>query len=222
MPRPTADGFVADAVLAMLTSEPAGVAPSPVPERPSWSPTPSRREEIMRVALGLFRAHGFGGVGIGEIGDHAGVGASNVHRYFAAKEDILVDLYDRVWATVHVRIDDAIAAADDAADALDRMIHAYCQVAFDAADLVVVVTQSRGALPAGERPRLRRRDRRIMDLWRTVVAEVRPDLRPNEVATVVAGILPMVNMYPQVLAADLPDIDLVAPLVRAFVLGAGR
>lgn len=222
MPRPAADAFIAEAILTMLTSEPVSTATPRQRDRGGWAPLPSRREEILRVALGLFRTRGFGGVGMGEIGDHAGVGASNVHRYFDAKEDILVDLYDRVGSQVHVRIDDAIAGAVDAPDALDRMIRAYCQVAFDAADLVVVVTQSRGALPAGERPRLRRRDRRIMDLWRAVVAEVRHDLRPNEVATIVAGILPMVNMYPQIQAADLPDIDHVAPLVRAFVLGGRR
>lgn len=222
LPRPGADAFIADAILWMLTTPPVGDRPDRSPKAGGWLPPLSRREAILSAALRLFRSRGFAGVGIGEIGQVAGVGASNVHRYFDAKEDILVDLYDRVGAQVHVRIDDAIAAATDATDALDRMIRAYCQVAFDAADLVVVVSQSRGALPAIERPRLRRRDRRIMDLWRSVVGEVRPDLRPNEVATVVAGILPMVNMYPQVQVVDLPDVELVAALVRAFVLGGNR
>ena len=222
MPRPSADEFISAAILEMLTAAPTPRASVRPVEAATWAPEPSRREQILHVALRLFRQRGFAGVGIGEIGDVAGVGASNVHRYFDSKDDILVDLYDRVGSQVHVRIDDAIAGAAGPLDALDRMIRAYCQVAFDAADLVVVVTQNRGALPGTERPRLRRRDRRIMDLWRAVVAEVRPDLRASEVTTLVAGVLPLVNIYPQMQAVDVPDVDRVAPLVRAYVLGGDR
>lgn len=149
----------------------------------------------------------------------AGVGATNVGRYFDSKEQILVDAYDRAGAKVEVGLDEAIGTAADAKDALDRMLESYCRIAFDSVDLVVVVSDNRGALPSEERPRLRRRDRRVMALWRAVVAEVRPDLRPTEVDTAVAAVLPIINMFPQQLHGSVPAPESVITLVRAFVLG---
>lgn len=218
--RPRLDEFVAHALLDMLTAPPTPPATTRTEEGGGWSPEASPRERVLRAALPLFRERGFGGVAMGEIGEAAGVGASNVRRYVESKEEILVDLYDRVGAQVEVDLDRAIRSADSPADALERMIRTYCSIAFDATDLVVVVTQNRRALPASDRPRLRRRDRRNGQLWRAVVSEVRPDLRPNEVATLSAGILPFINMYPQQQLIAVPHPDSVAPLVQAYVLGS--
>ena len=70
--------------------------------------------------------------------------------------------------------------------------------------------------------RLRRRERQITDLWQAVVSEVRPDLRANEVVTLVAGIMPFINIYPQQRIIPLPDPGVVSPLVRTYVLGGSR
>ncbi len=117
-------------------------------------------------------------------------------------------------------LDDAIRAAADAGDALEGMVGSYCRIAFDSADLVVVVSDNRGALPSREPPRLRRRDRRVIALWRSVVSEVRPHLRRSEVDAVVTAVLPMINMFLQQPHGALPAPDAVTPLVRAFVVGA--
>ncbi|TXI45372.1 MAG: TetR/AcrR family transcriptional regulator [Mycobacterium sp.] len=219
IPRPAADEFVAGGVLALLAAPAASAPVRPATRSPGWTPEQSPRERILGAALPLFRERGFAGVGFGEIGEVAGVGATNVGRYFDSKEQILVDAYDRAGAKVEVGLDEAIGTAADAKDALDRMLESYCRLAFDSVDLVVVVSDNRGALPSEERPRLRRRDRRVMALWRAVVAEVRPDLRPTEVDTAVAAVLPIINMFPQQLHGSVPAPESVITLVRAFVLG---
>ncbi len=218
--RPSAESFVAGALDCMLLSEP--ITSSTPPPRPSghWSPRTSQFERVLRAALALFRERGFDGVGFGEIGEAAGIGSANVARYFENRGQILVDLYDRVGSRVEVGVDDAMSAAKDASDALGRLIDSYCAIAFEAVDLVVVVSNSRGAIPPDERPRLRRRDRRIMSIWRAVVSEVRADLRPVEVRTLCIGIMPLVNMFPQQMHGRLPHPSTVASLVRAYLLGA--
>ncbi|HRW42714.1 MAG TPA: TetR/AcrR family transcriptional regulator [Microthrixaceae bacterium] len=221
--RPAADAFIADAVTAVLRAAPVR-AINPGRLHPSnaatWRLPPSPRERILAAALPLFRSRGFDGVGIGEIGDHAGVGASNVSRYFGSKEEVLVDIYDRVGARVEVAVDDAVASASDADHALQNLLEAYTEVAFGAADLVVVVSENRGALPRSEIARLRRRDRRVADIWRGVIAALRPELRPVETTTVVAGVIALVNSFPRHEPDALPDPSAVVPLARAFV-GAG-
>ncbi|MCB9402433.1 MAG: TetR/AcrR family transcriptional regulator [Microthrixaceae bacterium] len=221
--RPAADAFIADAVTAVLRAAPVR-AINPGRLHPSnaatWRLPPSPRERILAAALPLFRSRGFDGVGIGEIGDHAGVGASNVSRYFGSKEEVLVDIYDRVGARVEVAVDDAVASASDADHALQNLLEAYTEVAFGAADLVVVVGENRGALPRNEIARLRRRDRRVADIWRGVIAALRPELRPVETTTVVAGVIALVNSFPRHEPDALPDPSAVVPLARAFV-GAG-
>ncbi|HMU79495.1 MAG TPA: TetR/AcrR family transcriptional regulator [Microthrixaceae bacterium] len=221
--RPAADAFIADAITAVLRTTPVH-AIDPGRLHPSdavtWRLPPSPRERILAAALPLFRSRGFDGVGIGEIGDHAGVGASNVSRYFGSKEEVLVDIYDRVGARVEVAVDDAVASASDADHALQNLLEAYTEVAFGAADLVVVVGENRGALPRNEIARLRRRDRRVADIWRGVIAALRPELRPVETTTVVAGVIALVNSFPRHEPDALPDPSAVVPLARAFV-GAG-
>lgn len=220
LPRPAADGFVAASLLELLGTPMTGPVGLPFAQT-AWAPELSQRERILRAALPVFRERGFAGVGMAEIGERAGVGPTNVGRYYCSKEEILVDIYDRVGARVEVGLDEAIASADDAEDALDRMLRSYCRIAFESADLVVVVSNNRGAIPAAERQRLRRRARRVTGLWAAIVAEVRSDLRPIEVEAVVTAVVPMVNMFPQQLEGDLPEPEIVAALVRSFVLGAG-
>lgn len=220
--RRDATTFLTGAVLAVLAA-PGQRSPSigcvtAEPAMTGWALEPSSHERILDAALPLFRDRGVAGVGIGEIGEASGVGATNVGRYVDSKEQILVDVYDRVAARVEVGLDDALRGAVDARDALERMAAAYCRIAFEAADLVVVVNDNRGAIPVAERPRLHRRDRRLMDRWRAVVSGCRPDLRRTEVATLVTALLPMVNMYPQQLTGGLPPHDVVAALVVELVI----
>lgn len=222
MPRPAADDFIAGAVLGMLRAEPANrvAAKEPRALPGPWSPKLSQRERVTAAALPLFRERGFDGVSLSEIGASSGVGATNIGRYIGS-EQILVEAYERVSAETEVHLRQAIAGAASAADALEAMARAFCAIAFDQSDLVVVVAQNRSALPEQERPHLRRSDRRLGDLWRSVVADVRPDLSRIQVATVVQALQSVMTMYPQQYRdAPLPDPDLVVRLVVAYVYGA--
>lgn len=220
--RPAAEELIAASVVAMMRSTPVMTsAPSGI-EPPAWRPQLSPRERILDAALPLFRTRGVAGVGMGEIGDAAGVGATNVYRYYESKDEVLVDIYDRVGARVEVAVDEAVSFAVDAEDALVRLLAAYTRIAFDAADLIVIVDDHQGALPSGEWARLRRRDRRITDVWRAIVAELRPGLRVSEVNTLVAAGVALINGFARFSPDDLPPPAHIAPLARAVLLGGAR
>jgi len=52
------------------------------------------RQRLSDVALDLFAERGFDAVTIEQIAEGAGISARSVHRYFAAKEDMVIGLFD--------------------------------------------------------------------------------------------------------------------------------
>jgi AcrR family transcriptional regulator len=52
------------------------------------------REQISHVALDLFDEHGFENVTIEQVAEHAGISVRSVHRYFPAKEDLVVGMLE--------------------------------------------------------------------------------------------------------------------------------
>jgi AcrR family transcriptional regulator len=49
------------------------------------------RRQLSQIAMDLFVEHGFDAVTIEQIADTAGISARSVHRYFPAKEDLVID-----------------------------------------------------------------------------------------------------------------------------------
>lgn len=218
VPRPRLDELLVSCAVGMLAIPP-GAPTGPAPREPAWQPPPSRRDEILSVALRLFRERGFRGVGIDEIGEAAGITGPTVYHHYRSKAEILVDAFDRAGQRVAVGADDALASASSAADALDRLARSYVGVAVDNVDLMVVTNIENGALPEEERPRLIRRARAWRDGWVGVVRELRPDLTDSEGRLVVRMVLPLMNRAVQ--AADGPGrwADHIATLAAAYCRG---
>jgi len=209
-----------DASLRMLRMPPAApTVGTPQPEAASWQPAVSRREAILNSALSLFRAKGYHGVGIDEIGDAAGISGPAVYRHYASKSDILLDAYDRVGSRVAVGVEDAIAGALSADDALGRLIQSYVTIAFDNVDLIIATGREGTDLPASDRPRLSRQRRDIGEAWARVVIPLRPDLSEPEVRSHVRVVFPMVNQLAQLPPREIDRALEVSALVRAL-LGA--
>ncbi|WEK12961.1 MAG: helix-turn-helix domain containing protein [Candidatus Microbacterium phytovorans] len=60
------------------------------------------RRQLSDVALDLFLEHGYDAITIEQIADEAGISARSVHRYFPAKEDLVIDspeAYGRIVAS---------------------------------------------------------------------------------------------------------------------------
>ena len=55
--------------------------------------TSGKRDDIIRVALGLFAENGFHGTPMAMIAEKAGVGAGTIYRYFENKEVLIAELH---------------------------------------------------------------------------------------------------------------------------------
>ena len=219
VPRPRLDKVLADSGLALLLAPIRVPQVDAAPENPGWSPPRSRRDDILTVALRLFRHGGFRGVGIDEIGQAVGLSGPGVYAYYRSKSDILVDAFERAAARVQVGLERAISGATSASDALTRLTRSYVEVNFDNVDLLIVTSREGHALPEVERPRLWRRRRAFRDTWAAVVRDLRPELAEAESRTLMAGVFPLVNQVAQHRRDRSPTVDEVVDLVRAFVLG---
>lgn len=216
VPRPRLDAVITSSATAMLLARPSRETKPTPAAKPAWQPPPSRRDEILRVALRRFRERGFAGVGIDEVGEAVGITGPTVYHHYASKAEILVDAYDRAGERVAVGADDALASATSAADAMERLARSYVGVAIDNVDLIVVTATEQAALPADEWPRLARRGRAIRDGWASVIRELQPDLSESEARLVVRMALPLVNHAVQVEPRREAIVDLVVAFCRGL------
>lgn len=75
---------------AKRTEPSAARRPAPTTERGV-----DKRDAILTAALKLFVERGFHGTAVPDIADHALVGAGTIYRYFASKEALVNELYQR-------------------------------------------------------------------------------------------------------------------------------
>jgi AcrR family transcriptional regulator len=81
------------------------------PRRPRGRPTVSTREEIERVAMGLFLADGYEATTIQDIAEACGVSRSSVFRYWGSKAEIVWAVFD-----VHTKRLGTLLSADESGD----------------------------------------------------------------------------------------------------------
>jgi TetR/AcrR family transcriptional regulator, transcriptional repressor for nem operon len=58
----------------------------------------ANRERILDVASGLFREHGFDGIGVADLMKHAGLTHGGFYGHFSSKEDLMAQACDRALA----------------------------------------------------------------------------------------------------------------------------
>jgi TetR/AcrR family transcriptional regulator, regulator of mycofactocin system len=86
--------------------------PEGTQRRPRGRPAVSRREDIERVAMGLFLANGYAATTIQMIADASGVSRTSVFRYWGSKAEIVWAVFD-----VHTQRLGALLGAADTSEA---------------------------------------------------------------------------------------------------------
>lgn len=223
--RPRLDELLTRSCLAVLESR--GPAGQPDPQERGlpagergWRPQPSRRDEILDAALGLFRGRGFAGTGIDDIGAVLGLAGSAIYRSYPSKAHILLDAYDRAGARVQVGAEKALAGAGSAQDALIRLALSFATAAIDSVDLIVVTGREGGALPEAERPRLSRRRKAVRDTWVAVLRQCRPELAAGEARLLVRGVFPLASEVAQLARRFRVSAIDVSALMVCFALSS--
>lgn len=216
--RPRLDELLETSAVALIDAPTLFGAAVASTTPPAWAAQRSRRDEILSVALRLFRERGFAGVGIDEIGAAAGLAGPTVYHYFPSKRDIVLDAYEQSREQVAAGVRWALQGAGSAADALERLVLSYTAVAAEGVALIVVTSQDGGAaLPESERDRLVRRARGIREAWEAVLAELRPDLSSADVRLLVRVTFPLINVAVEASEGRADCVEQAAALALAHL-----
>jgi len=92
---------------------------------------PSSREKILDVAEARFARAGFGGVGMREVADDAGLGKSSLFHHFAGKEALYFEVVGRTLERIALAVEPALRGRGTATERLsttsDAMVDALAE-----------------------------------------------------------------------------------------------
>ncbi|QWF82351.1 TetR/AcrR family transcriptional regulator [Amycolatopsis sp. CA-230715] len=184
---------LASAVLDVTLPEPA--APSPPEPEPPGLGTPSRREQVLAAATGLFAERGFHAVSMEDIGAASGIAGPSVYRHFPSKAALMVAIGHRAADRLTVAAERALKASDEH-DALRRLAASYVHTLLRTPELLVSFTGSsevRVSMPERDKTELLRVQRDYVGQWVALLAAARPDLPAREVKIIVHAALTIAN-----------------------------
>ncbi|WP_410653965.1 TetR/AcrR family transcriptional regulator [Amycolatopsis sp. lyj-112] len=180
---------LAESVLHVTLPEPV----EPSPETPSIAlGEPSRREQILAAATGLFGQRGFRSVSMEEIGAAAGIAGPSVYRHFPSKAALMVAIGHRAADRLALAAERALRTGDER-DALRRLAASYVHTLLHTPELLVSFSGSPMELPEKDKADLIRVQRDYVGRWIALASEVRPELSLREVKITVHAALTIAN-----------------------------
>src|SRR5690606_29781827 len=129
------------------------------------------RDLLLDTAATLFAAKGYRATSLDDIASDLGMKKSSLYHYIASKEEILVDLYDRIYELVEDRIDAIVGEDLEPDDKLRRMVAAYIDSITSHTDMFAMALRNEHELSVEHRTAILRRHRRLERRFETVIRE---------------------------------------------------
>lgn len=133
-----------------------------------------RRDALLSAAARMFAARGFNGVSIEELGAAVGISGPAVYRHFSSKQAVLAALLVEVSESLLSGGEAVIAGATDARDALTALVRFHVDFALGNPDVIRVQDRDLDSLDDDDRRQVRALQRRYVELWVRVLAELHP------------------------------------------------
>ena len=143
---------------------------SSVPSQRSPSAT-GRREEIFAIAAELFAAHGYHGTSLDDIAARMGIRKTALYHYVKAKEDILIEIYDRMLTDAETRVLPIALEKLPPDERVRRMVTAYVELLLENSEMWSLVHYQQGALPEHVRTAFLKRKRSFERRLEEVIRE---------------------------------------------------
>ncbi len=144
----------------------SAAGPSSAPTATSRSKAKSdRRDKLIAAAERLIAERGFLAVRLEDIGAAAGVSGPAIYRHFPNKEALLVELLVGISTRLLAGARAVVAAAPDAATALDGLIDFHLDFALNESDLIRIQDRDLGYLPEPAKRQVRKAQRQYVEIW---------------------------------------------------------
>lgn len=180
----------------------------------------TRQEQILEAAVRLFRQHGFHGAGIDQIGAEVGISGPAIYRHYPNKLALLIAASERAAEHLEAAAKHIVADADDAAEALRRLVDMHVRFALTDRELIAVYLEEERNIPTDERRRIRRLQRSYLEQWLGPLEELMPAASPEHQRAVLYAVYAILNS-PTVFDSHL-DSDELAQLLARMAMAAIR
>jgi AcrR family transcriptional regulator len=168
----------------------------------------ARREQILAAAADLMAERGFHAVGVTDIGALIGVTGAALYRHFESKPALLVAIFDRA---VDGLLGDAEGLTADGRPAtielLGDLVAAHLDFALRDRSVLAVYAREHHNMPPDDLRRLRRNQRRYVDVWIRVLVGAFPTIDDRQALARVEATFGLLNSVPNV-SSTLTDDEL--------------
>jgi AcrR family transcriptional regulator len=168
---------------------------------------------ILGQAAELFNIQGYSGSSMADIMQATGLQKGGIYRHFESKENLALEAFDYAFDLVKRRMAEALSGKRDPLDRLFAIIHffdSYLETPPLKGGCIVLNT----AIESDDtHPLLRDRARQGMDLWRTLIrrtvakgierGEMRPEVDPDEIATLIIATIEGALMISKLYGDDI-------------------
>ncbi|MGH3739420.1 MAG: TetR/AcrR family transcriptional regulator [Micromonosporaceae bacterium] len=179
----------------------------------------SRREEILKIAVGLFASRGYHGVSMDDIGTAAGVTGPALYHHFAGKEAMLVAALRPVSEGLLAGgLERVKEAGGDPRAALGSLVDFHVEFALANPAVIALQLHELDRLPREPRREIRKLQRLYVEEWVGVLGALRPELAPAEGRVLAHAAFGLMNSTP-FQAGDLEE-PRRAELLRSAALAA--
>ncbi|MEJ3403388.1 TetR/AcrR family transcriptional regulator [Rathayibacter sp. YIM 133350] len=133
-----------------------------------------RRTALLGAASRLFAERGYAGVSIDDLGGAAGVSGPALYRHFPNKPAVLAAILIDASDGLLRGGESVVAEHADAPSALAALVRFHVAFALGNADVILVQDRDMASLPDAERHRVRSLQRRYVEVWVGVLAQLHP------------------------------------------------
>lgn len=166
--------------------------------------TPSRREQILRVAARLFATRGFHGVSIAELGAAVGVSGPALYRHFPGKEALLAEMLVGISEYLLDGGTERAGGSDDPAAVLDALVEFHVDFALRHPELITVQDRDLANLPEQSRRKVRALQRAYVEIWVDTLRRRTPGLSAEAARIAAHGVFGLLNSTPHSAAGADP------------------
>lgn len=144
--------------------------------RPQAPDFEERREAIVDKASQLFADKGFLGTSVSQIADACGASKSLLYHYYPSKEDVLYAVMASHVDTLEELVEAVEGRGLSAKEALNLLLTEFMGEYVNAAPRQKVVLNELAHLPEARRQTIVGKQRRIIDAFQVLLAEIYPEM----------------------------------------------
>jgi AcrR family transcriptional regulator len=152
---------------------------------PARTRDPARRERILLAAATVVASNGYAAANLTEIGAAAGIGGTGIYRHFRNKAALAAALLDRLLDQLVSHATAITAEYPDPDRALDALVLDHLQTAMNERELFQIYLRESAILPPDDLRRIRRKMRRYVDEWVSVMSRIYPEVSDAELRTTI-------------------------------------